>query len=382
MDAYDEVDRRETEQYWLALQGPNLQQMADRGHSVPFLPVNAELSPTRNQARQKLGRLNAREFATLLIDLLSEAKRRQQGGMVFPLKDMQNNIKLDGSDDEPLYDSVASEEEFVLAEQQQILAEQKQANSIKGQQDLNQQKSGVSVEAYIGIKEQLSLSNVRMQELLASNTNMQTQIAQLQNMVQTLVQENNQLKTQPVPAIGGTTVALNGPATSSSKSLEEPITLRGSKIHAARHYSMYEPREGPRSPQRSTPTNSTAASTTASPPPPTTADEVVRRTNIITRRIQEVFRNVQERRQDQIEPCAQRIVEAVQTMTTIVPQGASEEVKSCIHQLTASASRLLAECHEAGTTAPCPPDQAVTQRIIQGAYDVAKATKQLVTLFQ
>lgn len=60
--------------------------MADRGHSVPFLPVNAELSPTRNQARQKLGRLNAREFATLLIDLLSEAKRRQQGGMVFPLK--------------------------------------------------------------------------------------------------------------------------------------------------------------------------------------------------------------------------------------------------------------------------------------------------------
>lgn len=60
--------------------------MADRGHSVLFLPVNAELSATRNQARQKLGRLNAREFATLLIDLLSEAKRRQQGGMVFSLK--------------------------------------------------------------------------------------------------------------------------------------------------------------------------------------------------------------------------------------------------------------------------------------------------------
>lgn len=233
---------------------------------------------------------------------------------------MQNNIKLDGSDDEPLYDSVASEEEFVLAEQQQILAEQKQANSIKGHQDLNQQNSGVSVEAYIGIKEQLSLSNVRMQELLASNTNMQTQIAQLQNMVQTLVQENNQLKTQPVSATSEAPVALNGPSTSSSKSLEESVTLRGSKIHAARHYSMYEPREGPRSPQRPAATNSTAASTTASPPPPTTADEVVRRTNIITRRIQEVFRNVQERRQDQIEPCAQRIVEAVQTMATIIPQ--------------------------------------------------------------
>lgn len=183
---------------------------------------------------------------------------------------------------------------------------------------MSQQKSGVSVEAYIGIKEQLSLSNVRMQELLASNTNMQTQIAQLQNMVQTLVQENNQLKTQPVTQIGTTPITLNGPATS-SKSLEEqftPVTLRGSKIHAARHYSMYEPREGPRSPQRAPPADSAAVSS----PLPSTSDEVVRRTNIITRRIQEVFRNVQDRRQDQIEPCAQRIVEAVQSMATIIPQ--------------------------------------------------------------
>ena len=297
------------------------------------MPVNAELTATRNQARQKLGRLNAREFATLLIDLLSEAKRRQQGGMVFSLKgtvilllqtsnnlthhilDLHNNVKLDCSDDEPLYDSVASEEEFVLAEQQQILEEQKLASINKGFQEMSKQKSGVSVEAYIGIKEQLSLSNVRMQELLASNTNMQTQITQLQNMVQTLVQENNQLKTQPVPPTGPSAITLNGPATS-SKSLEEPVTLRGSKIHAARHYSMYEPREGPRSPQRA-PTNN---SPTVSSPLPSTSDEVIRRTNIITRRIQEVFRNVQDRRQDQIEPCAQRIVEAVQSMATIIPQ--------------------------------------------------------------
>lgn len=226
--------------------------------------------------------------------------------------DLQHNLKPDCSDDEPLYDSVASEEEFVLAEQQQILAEQK-LESNKGLREVSQRKSGVSVEAYIGIKEQLSLSNVRMQELLASNTNMQTQIAQLQNMVQTLVQENNQLKTQPTPPLATSPSTLNGPTTS-SKSLEEPVTFRGSKIHAARH-SMYEPREGPRSPQRVNPANNTPVT-----PLPTTSDEVVRRTNIITRRIQDVFRNVQERRQDQIEPCALRIVEAVQSMVTIVPQ--------------------------------------------------------------
>lgn len=217
------------------------------------------------------------------------------------------------SDDEPLYDSVASEEEFVLAEQQQILAEQRLAAN-KGLPD---QKSGVSVEAYIDIKEQLTLSNSRMQALLTSNTNMQSQIEQLQNMVQTLVQENNQLKTQPIPTVAPPASALNGP-TMSSKSLEEPVrvTMRGSKIPAARH-SMYEPREGPRSPQRPTPPTVTAPGSVALSK---TSDEVIRRTNIITRRIQDVFRNVQERRQDQIEPCAQLIVEAVQSMATIIPQ--------------------------------------------------------------
>ena len=40
--------------------------------------------------------------------------------------------------------------------------------------------SSVSVEAYMSIKEQLSLSNSRMQELLTSNTNMQSQISILQ----------------------------------------------------------------------------------------------------------------------------------------------------------------------------------------------------------
>ena len=41
----------------------------------------------------------------------------------------------------------------------------------------------------MGIKEQLRVSNPRMQQLLASHMSMQTQIGQLQNMVQFLVQE-------------------------------------------------------------------------------------------------------------------------------------------------------------------------------------------------
>lgn len=45
--------------------------------SVPFLPVNPDLSAMRNQGRQKLARFSPREFASLVIDILSDAKRRQ-----------------------------------------------------------------------------------------------------------------------------------------------------------------------------------------------------------------------------------------------------------------------------------------------------------------
>ncbi|NXE09708.1 GIT1 protein, partial [Lophotis ruficrista] len=77
MDVYDEVDRRENDAVWLTTQ--NHSTLVTERSAVPFLPVNPEYSATRNQGRQKLARFNAREFATLLIDILGEAKRRQQG---------------------------------------------------------------------------------------------------------------------------------------------------------------------------------------------------------------------------------------------------------------------------------------------------------------
>lgn len=64
-------------------------------------------------------------------------------------------------------------------------------------------------------------------------------------------------------------------------------------------------------------------------------------------------------------------------------QSASEEIRSCLQQLSGSAARLQTECKEAATVGSSSPDlTTATQRIIQGAYDVAKATKQLVTLYQ
>jgi len=192
---------------WLCLQPAN----AANQTSVPFLPAHPELSASRNQARQKLGRLNPREFTTLLIDLLCEAKRRHLGTHLairgrndrdhrltkayiyfFFLRNLGDSRMVFGREhadyDEPLYDSVASE-----------ASEDEFAGLAAGQLRTPQQP-GVTVEAYRDITEQLSLSNRRMQELLVSNAGMQSQIGQLQSMVQSLVQENKTLKASTTTA--------------------------------------------------------------------------------------------------------------------------------------------------------------------------------------
>jgi G protein-coupled receptor kinase interacting protein 2 len=47
MDTYDEVDRRENDALWLSTQ--NHSTLVTDRQSIPFLPVNPELSSTRNQ---------------------------------------------------------------------------------------------------------------------------------------------------------------------------------------------------------------------------------------------------------------------------------------------------------------------------------------------
>ncbi|NWV54563.1 GIT1 protein, partial [Daphoenositta chrysoptera] len=81
-------DTRYLPAVWLTTQ--NHSTLVTERSAVPFLPVNPEYSATRNQGRQKLARFNAREFATLLIDILGEAKRRQQGkSLLSPTENTQ-----------------------------------------------------------------------------------------------------------------------------------------------------------------------------------------------------------------------------------------------------------------------------------------------------
>uniref|UniRef100_A0A182T720 Arf-GAP domain-containing protein n=1 Tax=Anopheles maculatus TaxID=74869 RepID=A0A182T720_9DIPT len=145
MDLYDEVDRRETEAIW-ATSALN----PDSG-AVPFLPTNPHLSATRNQGRQKLARFSQQEFAGLLMDVLLDAHRRQNMANLRPidgplpvglaqLKAAALGTVVPGgggirdsnlSDDEPLYDAVASDDDYAalapVAQQVKLLMRQKKS---------------------------------------------------------------------------------------------------------------------------------------------------------------------------------------------------------------------------------------------------------------
>ncbi|KAG7252890.1 hypothetical protein CRUP_010988, partial [Coryphaenoides rupestris] len=91
-----------------------------------FWPMSQEMDGAGG--RQKLARFNAREFATLIIDILSDAKRRQQGkGLSSPTEKKQDRVNAPDywrghrttimelhygkDDDQHDYDSVASDED-------------------------------------------------------------------------------------------------------------------------------------------------------------------------------------------------------------------------------------------------------------------------------
>lgn len=56
--------------------------------AVPFLPVHSEYSTTRNQARQKLARLESKEFNTVVLDILMDARRRQHLSRLYGIQGM------------------------------------------------------------------------------------------------------------------------------------------------------------------------------------------------------------------------------------------------------------------------------------------------------
>ncbi|XP_063151518.1 ARF GTPase-activating protein GIT1 [Candoia aspera] len=479
MDVYDEVDRRENDAVWLTTQ--NHSTLVTERSAVPFLPVNPEYSATRNQGRQKLARFNAREFATLIIDILSEAKRRQQGkGLTSPTEALDSSIHGPSDfDDQHDYDSVASDED---TDQEPLRSANAARNNRARSMDSSDLSDGaITLQEYLEVKKALAVSEAKVQQLMKVNSSLSDELRRLQREIHKLQSENLQIRQQAGPV---------HPAAPTPGERPEhghvPSAAPGAHRRDRHAFSMYEPGASTLKPFGQPPMDDLVSrlqpfhpgesdedgmyslhsqpniyrirkggSVSAMPFPPSSplvvgppetsgrhlsgkldrhgsgtdsdydntqggdlplsmdgkrflelgkeedlhlepellegdldgglpsTEDVILKTEQVTKNIQELLRAAQEFKHDSFVPCSEKIHAAVTEMASLFPKKpALETVRSSLRLLNASAFRLQSECRKTVPPEPgAPVDyQLLTQQVIQCAYDIAKAAKQLVTI--
>ncbi|KAG5269530.1 hypothetical protein AALO_G00203050 [Alosa alosa] len=490
MDVYDEVDRRENDAVWLTTQ--NHSTLVTERSAVPFLPVNPEYSATRNQGRQKLARFNAREFATLIIDILSDAKRRQQGkGLSSPTE----ALELDQADDDQHdYDSVASDEDTDSELATQNNSNTQRNNRAKSMDSSDLSDGPITLQEYLEVKKALASSEAKVQQLMKVNNNLSEELRRLQKEITRMQTENSTLRGCQAGGTamsgaggsgaglwsaggmrtgggggmgsggGGMGIAGGGGAGGMGlgctiTSTNAATTATGMPLRRDRQaFSMYEPgaaapkpfspadsqsgrlqplnpssvRKGPGGPSpyggqhlsastevgrymvpksekpgsgtdsdydntqtydvslgagRSSEEESrTELDEEGGEPDPTLpcTEDVILKTEQVTKNIQELLRAAQEFKHDSFVPCSEKIHTAVTEMASLFPKRpALDAVRGSLRLLLASASRLQVECRKAAPSDPSAVTvdyQLLTQQVIQCAYDIAKAAKQLVTI--
>ncbi|KAM4578399.1 ARF GTPase-activating protein GIT2a isoform 3-T3 [Fundulus diaphanus] len=379
MDVYDEVDRRETDAVWLATQ--NHSTLVTETTLVPFLPVNPEYSSTRNQGRQKLARFNAHEFATLVIDILSDAKRRQQGNSVCSPKDnvelILKGVAVRHSSD---YDSVASDEDT-----DQELPSSKGDRTKSLDSDLSD--GPITMHEYMEVKNALSASEAKIQQLLKANDNLNDEL----RLMQKKTERGAFVTSSSLPSFPSTLSWSKDDTSQKTSKLEKQSSVPESDYDNAFNDSEMEDsgfarrgrlRSGGWLGEGSSIPELDDLEMEADPTLPSTED-VIRKTEQITKNIQELLRAAQDNKHNSFLPCSERIHVAVTEMAALFPKKPrSETVRGSLRLLTASACRLQSECRKAVPLDGCsgPDMQLVTQQVIQCAYDIAKAAKQLVTI--
>uniref|UniRef100_A0A8C2I2H7 G protein-coupled receptor kinase interacting ArfGAP 1 n=1 Tax=Cyprinus carpio TaxID=7962 RepID=A0A8C2I2H7_CYPCA len=418
MDVYDEVDRRENDAVWLTTQ--NHSTLVTERSAVPFLPVNPEYSATRNQGRQKLARFNAREFATLIIDILSDAKRRQHGkGLTSPTDPLDLS---QADDDQHDYDSVASDEDTDSDLTAQNNNNTQRNNRAKSMDSSDLSDGPITLQEYLEVKKALASSEAKVQQLMKVNNNLSEELRRLQKEVHSSLntpssaplRRDRQAFSMYEP-VGTTPKALTpalDPLTgrlqplspvsvsisvrpdlfklpfpvglSFSLCFPEPTLVCCCLLTAlCRHLMAKQDFLVGRSSEEDSRGDVDDTECEPDPTLPCTED-VILKTEQVTKNIQELLRAAQEFKHDSFVPCSEKIHLAVTEMASLFPRRpALDAVRSSLKLLAASASRLQVECRKAApsdSSASTVDYQLLTQQVIQCAYDIAKAAKQLVTI--
>ncbi|XP_074603537.1 ARF GTPase-activating protein GIT1 [Brevipalpus obovatus] len=452
-DVYDEVDRRELDEIFLQLSNTNASANPLRDRNlVPYLPVNAMFTSTHNQARQKLARFSARDFSFLLIDMLHEAKRRHLYSSQrdrTPSKNshtrsqvrskIASNIKSahrasDDEDSDPLYDSVASEEERDYDEVEDRPRPNSKRQNSHAIKPFTELQNGFNKSNHRkSLEERLIQNDSLLRQILASNEDMKRDIAELKNTVSNLVDENLQLKALVVSRNGSNDSL--GPVASCQQQLPPSVLPRSPAKFTPRSQSMFDrinpqiadnkpiqphtisgthgfrpsapspsalsqgsPIRKPTPPPR--PPSSEASSlnnlqsahdqSTNSPRPSIierqprlpAKEDVFRPTEQITKAIQELLGISQaentRNEQEIYLRCAENIQRAVGSMISLFPDRSAiphatsteEKIFQITELLKSNCSRLMTECK----SSPSPD----SRKVIDSAYEIAKYAKQFI----
>ncbi|KAK7811814.1 hypothetical protein U0070_016886, partial [Myodes glareolus] len=461
--------------------------------------------------RQKLARFNAHEFATLVIDILSDAKRRQQGSPLSRSKGkcpvlsvclglVRHSVQSRAGEhcDEKMWSTLSihftvtlprpvcrhwsplplppaqiSKLDFSMyrkfGQEFGFINSTKNKDSGKSL-DSDLSDGPVTVQEFMEVKSALVASEAKIQQLMKVNNNLSDELRIMQKKLQTLQSENSSLRKQATTNACQVQTGPDYPDTSSHSSLKRrpsargsrpismyetgsgqkpylpmgeanrpeenrtrlqpfpahigrsalvtsssslpsfPSTLSWSRDESARRASRLEKQNStPESDYDNTPFDTEPEDTVSnrkgrqrsmvwqgdgslpdiaephlvpSPTLPSTED-VIRKTEQITKNIQELLRAAQENKHDSYIPCSERIHVAVTEMAALFPKKPkSDTVRTSLRLLTSSAYRLQSECRKAlpGDSSLPADVQLVTQQVIQCAYDIAKAAKQLVTI--
>ncbi|XP_069365476.1 ARF GTPase-activating protein Git isoform X2 [Maniola hyperantus] len=407
MDIYDEIDRRETEAIWQT-SATGLERCG-----VAFLPVNPALSAPRNQGRQKLARLSAPELATLLRDVLLDATRRQRiaslqpRGLAGPMNPLLSGGHLKHfsqmSDDEPLYDSVASDEDYAALApiELDISSLDPRAGetvsstynpSLPTEHSVETPRTHSPSPAHAPQrKQEIETLKQELDNRDSTITELKNQLKNLQTIVEQLTKENSALKTSSVDDDHSMTSqnSINDSNTLDLTPQERGRSLDTDQLALAEDMEVRQAKAAQRpltsipGLERSLTQSALEGGVSSVSDDGATGSgagfngageglEVQKRAEAVTRCIQDLWAAARLHR-TKLPECADSIQRTVSALLALFPQTCTDTaLQQVIIDLRNASEEVILAC---STRAPL-------DQVRNAAYDLAKATKLLVTHFQ
>ncbi|KRT81895.1 Ankyrin repeat-containing protein [Oryctes borbonicus] len=394
MDVYDEIDRREIEAIWLSSSD------SVKLNALPFLPVDPVLSKARNQSRQKLGKFSSPELKALVYDILVDAQRRQNASEKeslmakgIPIPKMRDYSQI--SDDDPLYDSVASDDDYAVVpgiEQAEDSIDEKEGVKRSGSDSSHSESKDTVVD--------LQDLSKKLQKSDDTISTLRQEVSTLKAVIDKLNTENYELRTRLSKAGTNSLNSFNGDSGCSSLDGflmgQEQQPLNGQMTSfpdlrcgrkTQRPLSMFETRDSLKTTnwqdlKNKIKQNDQVRTTTSLYSNSTQIEQMVQQcTEQITKSIQQLIHCIQGPDRENCLLYADKVRYAVTQLSATIPEDNKGET---VRRLLDGVSHIQVSCSCLQAASKNKDEQQIANHnssIRTWAYTIAKETKQIYTAY-